>query len=134
MMRSMAACMKVSGWTSDDEGFGFELGDRLVGEADLVEFAALKHRDDDLEQPLVGGKAVRDGAGLAQIVRGDGIGVAHHLDIHHLHSALDQHGLWLSVSGLIMRRSGRSSYLGYRCLGSQKPKSTQIEACFISER
>jgi hypothetical protein len=26
-----------------------------------------------------------------EIVRGDGVGVAHHLEIHHLDSTLDQH-------------------------------------------
>ena len=49
--------------------------------------------DDDLQQPVIGGERVGDGAGAAQIVGGDGIGIADHLDIHHLQSALDQHGL-----------------------------------------
>jgi hypothetical protein len=34
---------------------GLELRDRLVGEPDTVEFAGLKHFDDDFEQPLVDG-------------------------------------------------------------------------------
>jgi hypothetical protein len=70
---------------------GFELGDRLVGEPEPVVFAVLEHPDDDFEQPLIGGKGVGDGAGPVQIVRGDGIGVAHHLDIHDLQTAFDQH-------------------------------------------
>src|SRR6476646_2984040 len=97
MMRSMAASMKSSWlvvkrvrWWSNE--FGFELRDRLVGELDLVDFAALKQRDDDLKQPFVGDKAVADGAGPAKIVRGDAIGVAHYLHAHDPQSALDQHG------------------------------------------
>src|SRR5882757_2934676 len=91
MMRSMAASMKFSDGGSGDVGFGFEFGDRLVGKAELVEFAVLKHLYDDFEQPLVGGERIGDSAGPAQIVRSDGVSVAHHLNIHHPHSALDEH-------------------------------------------
>src|SRR5581483_10202332 len=78
---------------------GFELGDRLVGELQLVDFAAVKHPHDDLKQPLVGGDVVGDRAGAAQIVSGDGIGVAHHLHIQDTNTALDQHGPKSSASG-----------------------------------
>src|SRR5712692_7381624 len=98
MMRSMAVSMASSRWHSDkfgcpDKFGGLKLRNRLVGEPDLVEFAAPKQLHDDLEQPFVGREAVVDGAGLSQIVRSDGIGIADHLDIHHLQSALDQHEL-----------------------------------------
>src|SRR5665213_1068848 len=97
MMRSMADSMASSCWGSDggssDKFGGFELRNRLVGKPDLVVFAAMEEIDDDLKQPLVDGKRVGDGAAPAQVVRGDGVGIADHLDIHHLQSALDQHGL-----------------------------------------
>src|SRR5882757_7548332 len=98
MMRSIAASIESSGWvetgcSSSDKLGGFELRNRLVGEPDLVEFAAPEQVHDDFEQPIVGRKSLGDDAGLSQIVRGDGVGIAHHLDIHHLHSALDQHDL-----------------------------------------
>src|SRR6266581_9265241 len=96
MMRSMAASMDFfrcrSGSYRSNE-LGFELRDRLVGKPDLVAFAALKQRHDDLKQPFVGDKAVADGAGLAKIVRGDRIGVADYLHAHNPQSALDQHDL-----------------------------------------
>src|SRR5882757_11444027 len=92
MMRSIAACMDGSrAGSGDDERLGFELGDCLVGEPDLVEFAALKHLHNDAEQPLVGDERVGDRAALAQIVGRDGVGFAHHLGIHDPQSALDQH-------------------------------------------
>jgi hypothetical protein len=69
----------------------FEFGDRLVGEPDPVEFAVLDHLHDDLEQPLVGGEAIGNGAARAQLVRRDDVGIAHHLEVHHLNSAFDQH-------------------------------------------
>ena len=65
---------------------------RPVGEANPVEFAAVKYLHDDCQQTLVGGEVVGNGAAAAQIIGGDGIGVADHLDVHHLQSALDQHG------------------------------------------
>jgi hypothetical protein len=49
-------------------GSASEFGDRLVGEPDLVAFAALKHPDNDLKQPFVGDEAVADD-GPAKIVR-----------------------------------------------------------------
>jgi hypothetical protein len=51
----------------------------------------LEQSDDDFDKRLVGGHGVGDRAGLAEVVRGDGVGIAHHLHIHHLQSALDQH-------------------------------------------
>src|SRR5271154_883230 len=91
MMRSMAASM-ASPCSSSDTFECFEFGDRLVGEPDLVAFTAVKHLHDDFQQPLVGDEAVGHRAGAAQIIRGDGVGIAHHPHIHHPHTALDQHG------------------------------------------
>src|SRR5260370_14570145 len=99
MMRSIAAASMESSFgvrTSclrSDELSGFEMRNRLVGEPDLVEYAAPEQLHDDFEQPFVGCKGIGDDAGFSQIVRSDGIGFADHLDIHHLQSALDQHGL-----------------------------------------
>ena len=42
----------------DDGSVGFESVDRLVGEPDPVELAALEQTDDDFEQPLVGGEGM----------------------------------------------------------------------------
>src|ERR1700726_3374738 len=96
MMRSIAACMKssrlsVTGDRSDK--FGFELPDRLVGEAELVVFAALEHLDDNFEQTFIGGETVGDRTGAAEIIGGDSVGIAHDFDAHDLYSALDQHDL-----------------------------------------
>jgi hypothetical protein len=52
------------------------LRDRLVGEPEPVEFAALEYLHDDSEQPLVGDEAVGNGAGAAQVIGGDRIGIA----------------------------------------------------------
>src|ERR1700748_130862 len=103
MMRSMAESMESSlgvmsmqrVWSSEAHGAlrGLELRDRLVGEPDLVEFAAVKHLHDDFEQAIIGYEGVGNGAGLAQVVRGDRIGIAHRLDIHDPQAALDQHDL-----------------------------------------
>src|SRR5712692_8591058 len=92
MMRSMAASMQSSSNFGSNKFGGFKSGDRLVGEANLVEFAAVKHLHDDFEQPLVGGKTIGNSAGLAQIVGGDDIGIADHIHIHDPYPALDQHG------------------------------------------
>src|SRR3954470_4558628 len=70
---------------------GFEPGDRLVGKPDAVVFAVMKHLHDDFEQLVVSRKSVRNGAGLAQIVGRDGVGVAHRLHVHDSQAALDQH-------------------------------------------
>src|SRR6202051_505835 len=83
-----------------DQGVGLEPGDRLVGEPDPVHFAALKHLDDDSQQPLVGGEAVGNRAGAAQVIGSNGIGVADRLHIHDPQSALDQHGLSLQCAGI----------------------------------
>src|ERR1700759_2117819 len=96
MMRSIAASMSGSGWSGNCGGF--ELGDRLVGKLELVDLAAMKHPYDDLEQPFVGGDIVRNRAGAAQIVGGDGVGVAHHLHIQDANSTFDQHGPISSAS------------------------------------
>src|ERR1700759_5326046 len=96
MMRSIAASMSGSGWSGNCGGF--ELGDRLVGKLELVDLAAMKHPYDDLEQPFVGGDVVRNRAGAAQIVGGDGVGVAHHLHIQDTNSTFDQHGPISSAS------------------------------------
>src|SRR5438105_9587669 len=97
MMRSMAASMEsFFGYRQAScrlNEFGLELRDRLVGEPDLVEFAALKHRHDDLEQSFVGDKGVAHRAGPPKVIRGDRIGIAHRLGIHDLQSTLDQHDL-----------------------------------------
>jgi hypothetical protein len=69
----------------------FEFGDRLVGEPEPVEFAALDQVHDNCEQPLVGDDTIANGAGLAQVVRRVGLGIAHHLEVHDLNSAFDQH-------------------------------------------
>src|SRR5579871_3957297 len=64
MMRSMAASMESSRLGEfvrlDPSGVfqRFEAGDRLVGEPDLVELAALEQLHDDREQWLVGRKTV----------------------------------------------------------------------------
>src|SRR6185312_4727797 len=108
MMRSMAASMVSSGTSSgrfgmssgissdksfSDGFFGFESCDRQIGQPDLVHLAAVKHLHDDREQVVVGDEIVGDGAGAAQIIRGDGIGIAYHPRVHHSHTAFDQHGL-----------------------------------------
>src|SRR2546421_3654971 len=97
MMRSMAAsmesffgCRQASCRLNE---FCLELRDRLVGEPDLVEFAALKTRPDDLKQAFVGDKGVAHRAGPPKVIRGDRIGIAHRLGIHDLQSTLDQHDL-----------------------------------------
>src|ERR1700755_2065408 len=89
MMRSIADSMGSSSLC--DKAGGFEFRDRLVGKPDFVVFAALKDLDDEFEQPIIGGNSVGNSAGAAQIIGGDGIGVADHLDIHHLQTAFDQH-------------------------------------------
>src|SRR3954471_23472099 len=101
MMRSMAesmdsslGVMSMQRFWSSEAGCalrGFELPDRLVGEPDLVVFAAMKHLHDDFQQPVVGHEGVGNGAGLAQVIRRDRIGIADRLDIHHPQAALDQH-------------------------------------------
>src|ERR1700759_338635 len=96
MMRSIAASMAGSGWSGNCGGF--EFGDRFVCQLELVDFAAMKHSHDDLEQPFVGGKVIRNGAGAAQIVGGDGVGIAHHLHIQDANSTFDQHGPISSAS------------------------------------
>src|SRR6185295_3541877 len=103
MMRSMAESMDSSlavmsmqrFWSSEarDALRGFELRDRLVGEPELVEFAAMKHLHDDFQQAVVGHESVGNGAGLAQIIRRDRIGIADRLDIHDPQAALDQHSV-----------------------------------------
>src|SRR5665213_1922575 len=93
MMRSMAASMNPRGCSDQFQGFlqGLEFRDCLVGEPDLVGFAAIEHVDDDLDEHLVGSDDVGNGAGFSKVIRRDGIGIADRLDIHHLQSALDQH-------------------------------------------
>src|SRR5258707_10797884 len=93
MMRSIAASMISSSSFGSDQFGGFKPCNRLVGEADPVEFAALKHLDDNSKQSLVGRISIGNNAGAAQIVLGDGIGITDHLDIHHPQSTLDQHDL-----------------------------------------
>src|SRR6516162_3944225 len=90
MMRSTAASMDASSSPSDIFE-SFEFGDGIVGKLELAYLAALKHLDDDAKQSLFGDQIVRDCAGTAQIIRGDGVGIAHHPHIHHSHAALDQH-------------------------------------------
>src|ERR1700719_2817570 len=92
MMRSMTASMESSGLISGNSS-SFELGDRLVGEPDLVVFAGVDQLQNDVEQPVTSYEIVWDGAGAAQIIRGDCVGVAYYLRIYDPHSALDQHGL-----------------------------------------
>src|SRR5215469_1662896 len=114
MMRSMAASMVSSGMSSggfgmssemsSDKCFSFEFGDRQISELDLVDLAAMKHLYDDREQMVVGNEIIWHGASAAQIIRGDGIGIAHHPRVHHSHTAFDQHGLvlrygWISPEG-----------------------------------
>src|SRR6185312_15266418 len=108
MMRSMAASMEMSsvlwesslGWSGNFGGFqGFEPGDREIGEPDLAHLAALKHPDDDLEQAIVGGEVIRDRTGAAQIIRGNGVGLAHHPHVHYPNTALDQHGPHPPIAG-----------------------------------
>src|SRR5665213_271119 len=98
MMRSMAASMKSS--VNSNQFGGLEFRDRLVGEPEPVHFAALEQPHDDLQQPFVGGEGVGNGAGAAQVIRCDGIGIADRLDIHHPQSALDQHGPVLRFGGI----------------------------------
>src|SRR3954447_13904540 len=103
MMRSMAESMASSVAVMSVQRLavskavrglrGFELRDRLVGEPDLVVFAAMKHLHDDFEQPIVGHEGVGNGAGLAQVIRRDRVGIADRLDIHDPQAALDQHEL-----------------------------------------
>src|SRR5712671_6847577 len=102
-MRSMAESMESSlavmtmqwFWSSEARGAlaRLELRDRLVGEANLVVFAVVKHLHDDFQQPVIGDERIGNGAGLAQIVRRDRIGVANRLDIHDPQAALDQHSV-----------------------------------------
>src|SRR5947209_13819939 len=113
MIRSIAASMESSLEVMSMSGLklrnsngpgGLELRNGLVGEPDLVEFAAVKHLHDDLQQPVVGDERIGNGAGLAQVIRRDGIGIADRLDIHHLQAALDQHAQVLRY-GLIKRKA-----------------------------
>src|SRR5712671_3561125 len=100
-MRSMAESMESSlavmtmqwFWSSEARGAlaRLELRDRLVGEANLVVFAVVKHLHDDFQQPVIGDERIGNGAGLAQIDRRDRIGIADRLDIHDPHAAFDQH-------------------------------------------
>src|ERR1700730_11325977 len=108
MMRSMAASTTSSSSLRSDKFGGLEFGDRLVGEANFVAFAALEHVHYDFEQPLVGGKTIGNGTGLAQIVGGNDVGIADHIHIHDPYSALDQHGFSPPI-GLIKRDPGSSS-------------------------
>src|ERR1700730_13397918 len=108
MMRSMAASTTSSSSLRSDKFGGLEFGDRLVGEANFVAFAALEHLHDYFEQPLVGGKTIGNGTGLAQIVGGNDVGIADHIHIHDPYSALDQHGFSPPI-GLIKRDPGSSS-------------------------
>src|SRR5665213_3406565 len=104
MMRSMAASMGSS--SLGDNVDGFEFRDRLVGEPDPVVFAAVKHRDDELEQAIIGG---------------DRVGVADHLDIHHLQTALDQHDLSLRYGGIKRDRWNKfHSGTGFFCSAETK--------------
>src|SRR6476661_9052055 len=105
MMRSTAASMGTFQFCSN-QFEGFKLCNRLVGEPDPVVFAAMIHFDNDLEQRIVGGDAVADGAGSAKVVRGNGIGIANRLDIEYPQSALDQHGQLLRY-GSTTRGGGR---------------------------
>ena len=65
--------------------------DRLVGDANPVEFATLEQLDDDGKQPFVGGKTVGNGAGSTEVVGGDRLRIAHNPDIHDPNSTLDEH-------------------------------------------
>src|SRR5256885_17260947 len=78
-----------------------ELRDRLVGEAEPVLLTALEQLHDDAEQALIGGESVRNGAGFAQIVRGDRVGVTDHLDIQRLNPA-DRKSTRLNSSHLVI--------------------------------
>src|ERR1700716_2397909 len=98
MMRSIAESIESSvalmGIAEGSDALAcLELQDRLVGQPDLVEFAAMKHRHDDFQQRVVGDEGVGNGAGLAQVIRRDRIGIADRLDIHYPQAALDQHDL-----------------------------------------
>src|SRR6266481_8855117 len=123
MTRSIAASMASS--RSDKRG-GFEFGDRPVGEPDLVGFAAVKHVDDNFEQPVVGDEIVRDGAGAAKVVRGDGVGLANHPHVQEPNTALDQHGPILRFAG-ISPRPGTSSNLGGKISQLRKAKAHRPE-------
>ena len=68
---------------------------KLVLRFAVIGALVLAGRNDDAEQALIGGESVRNGAGFAQIVRGDRVGVTDHLDIQRLNPALDQHVLSL---------------------------------------
>src|ERR1700730_15162531 len=105
MMRSMAASTTSSSSFRSDKFGGLEFGDRLVGEANFVAFAVLEHLHDDFEQPFVGGESIGNGAGLAQIVGNNDVGIADHIHIHDPYPALDQHGFSPPI-GLIKRDPG----------------------------
>src|SRR6478735_4602973 len=125
MIRSMAASMAPSGswrfscrvWelrSGNRFGLGLRLepDDGLVGEPDLVQFAVLEQLDDDLEQAFVGDQRVGNRAGAAEVIRGDGIGVAHEFDVHCLKPALDQHRILRSAVTTALRGTG-SARLGH---------------------
>src|SRR5262245_15424528 len=112
MMRSMAASMDGSVARSGNERFGLESGDRLVGKPDLVVLAPLEQLHDDAEQTFIGCESIGDRAGPAQIVGCDGVGFAHHLDIHHLQTAFEQHVQVLRY-GWIMRSTKISCKSGH---------------------
>jgi hypothetical protein len=69
-------------------------GDSLVGKLDAVAFAAVKKSHNDLKEPIIGlNAAAAQGTGPAQIIRGDGIGLAYGIKIHNVQIALDQHAV-----------------------------------------
>src|SRR3954453_8218567 len=104
MMRSMAESMAssvavmsvqtVGGSKAVRALRGFELRDRLVGKPELIVFAAVKHLHDNFQQAVVGDECIGNGAGLAQVIRRDRIGVADRLDIHDPQAPLDQHNFY----------------------------------------
>src|SRR5215831_6972714 len=108
MMRSMAASMASSGLTSVTL-CGFEFGDRLVGEPDLVGLAAVIHADDDFHEPIIGDEIIGDRACAAKIVRGDRVSVANHAHTRDPNPALDQHGPNSSGAGGISAEAGTCS-------------------------
>src|ERR1700752_1399439 len=128
MMRSMAASMldgSVAGSgiaESGNQRFGLVSRERLVGQSELVVFAALEHVHDDTEQAFIGGDGVGNRTGAAQIIGCDGIGFAYRLDIHHLQPAFAQHVQVLRY-GLIKRSAEISSKLDARVFPHNKHKN-----------
>jgi hypothetical protein len=88
----------------------------------------VKHLHDDFEQPVVGDEIVRNDAGAAKVIRGDGLGIADHAHIQDPYTALDQHGPQPSRFAGISLETGTSSISAEDFFAvAQKPKAHRLK-------